>query len=113
MFDIQSTPEKLLDQTKETIFIIALGKIRIFGGNRKWVVWEAQDRFCIFEIIIPKGLSKIIQRVCNLVFQILWELCLQNLKNHEDKAKRLLLEIVSMAFICPVSNGIFTYQSLS
>ena len=46
---------KLLDQIKETIFII-LEKIQVIGRNCKWVVWEVKDRFCIFRIIISDGL---------------------------------------------------------
>ena len=90
MLAFQSTPKKLLDQTKETILITALEKIHIIGENSKWIFWEAKDRFCIFGKNSPNWLSKIKQRVCNLVFHILWELCVQILKNHENKAKRPL-----------------------
>ena len=45
--------------------------------NCSWVVWEAKQKFCFFAIIIPNWLSKTIQRICNLVFHILWELCVQ------------------------------------
>ena len=38
----------------------------------------------------PNRLSKIKQRVCNLIFDILSELCVQILKNHENKPKRPL-----------------------
>ena len=48
MLAFQSTPKKLLDQTKETILITALEKIHIIGENSKWIFWEAKDRFCIF-----------------------------------------------------------------
>ena len=88
MVAFQSTPKNLLDQTKETILIIALEKTYIIGENRKWIVWEANNWFCIFGKIVPNRLSKIIQRVCNLVFHILWELCVQILKNHEDKEQK-------------------------
>ena len=86
-------------------------KIHIIGENRKWVVKEAKDRFCTFGKIIPNRLSNVIQRVCNEVFHILWELCVQILKNHEDKAKELLLKFVSMSLICTISNGMFPYQN--
>ena len=92
---------KLLDQTKETILITALEKIHIIGENSKWMFWEAKDRFCIFGKNSPNWLSKIKQRVCNLVFHI------QILKNHENKAKRPLLKFVSMSLTCPISNGMF------
>lgn len=75
MFALQSTPKKLLNQTKGTIFIIALKKIHTIGGNYKLVVWQAKDRFCIFGIII---------------------------KNYEDNGKRSLLKIVSVSLICPI-----------
>ena len=52
-----------------------------------------KHRSGVFGIFIPNGLSKIIQRICNLVFYILWELGVQIL---EDKAKRPLLTFVSM-----------------
>ena len=81
---------KLLDQTKETILSTALEKIHIIGENGRWIFWEVKDRFCIFRKNFPNRLSKIKQRVCNLVFHILWELCVQILKNHENKAKRPL-----------------------
>ena len=61
----------------ETIFIVALEKMHILVEDRKWVVWEAKHRFSIFGINIPNWLSKTIQRVCNLVFHILWELRVQ------------------------------------
>ena len=48
--------------------------------NCSWVVWEAKQKFCFFAIIIPNWLSKTIQRICSLVFHILWELCVQILK---------------------------------
>ena len=80
------------------------------GENCKWVVWWAKHRFSIFDIIIENGLSKIIQRICNLVFHIPWELCVQILKNYEDKAKRPLLTFVSMPLIYPISNGMFPSQ---
>ena len=48
MLAFQSTPKKLLDQTKETILITALEKIHIIGENNKWIFWEEKDRFCIF-----------------------------------------------------------------
>ena len=48
--------------------------------NCSWVVWEAKQKFCFFATIIPNWLSKTIQRICNLVFHILWELCVQILK---------------------------------
>ena len=91
------------------MFIIALEKMYILVENRKWVVWEAKDRFCIFAINIPNWLSKTMQRVCNLVFHILWELRVQILKNHENKAKRPTF--VSMSLICPIFNGMFPSQS--
>ena len=103
----QSTPKKLPDQTKETILITPLEKIHIIGENSKWMFWEAKDRFCIFGKNSPNWLSKIKQRVCNLVFHILWELYVQILKNHENKAKRPLLKFVSMSLTCPISNGMF------
>ena len=81
---------KLLDQTKETILSTALEKIHIIGENGRWIFWEVKDRFCIFRKNFPNRLSKIKQRVCNLVFHIQWELCVQILKNHENKAKRPL-----------------------
>ena len=62
---------KLLDQTKETILITALEKIHIIGENSKWIFWQAKDRFCIFGKSFPNRLSKIKQKVCNLVFHIL------------------------------------------
>ena len=43
MIAFQSTPKKLLDQTKETILITALEKIHIIGENSKWIFWEAKD----------------------------------------------------------------------
>ena len=67
----QSTPKKLLDQTKETILTIALEKIHIIGENSKWIFWEAKGRFGIYGKKIPNRLSKIKQRICNLVFHIL------------------------------------------
>ena len=90
MLAFQSTPKKLLDQTKETILITALEKIHITGVNSKWIFWEANGRFCIFGKNFPNRLSKIKQRVCNLIFDILSELCVQILKNHENKPKRPL-----------------------
>ena len=48
MLAFQSTPKKLLDQTKETILITALEKIHIIEENSKWIFWQAKDRFCIF-----------------------------------------------------------------
>ena len=95
----------------ETIFIVALEKMHILVEDRKWVVWEAKHTFSIFGINITNWLSKTIQRVCNLVFHILWELRVQILKNHENKAKRTLLTFVSMFLICPISNGMFLSQS--
>ena len=71
MLVFQSTPKKLLDQTKETILITALEKIHIIGENNKWIFWQAKDRFCFFGKKFPNRLSKIKQRVCNLVFYIL------------------------------------------
>ena len=59
MLAFQSTPKKLLDQTKETILITALEKIHIIGENSKWIFWEAKDRFCIFGKNSPNWLSKI------------------------------------------------------
>ena len=127
MFASQSATKVLLGLNKETIFIIALEKMHILVENwndviialekmhilvenRKWVVWEAKDRLCIFGINIPSWLSKTMQRVCNLVFHILWELRVQILKNHENKAKRPTF--VSMSLIwCPISNGMFPSQS--
>ena len=73
------------------------------GGNRKWVVWWTKHRFGLFELIIPNGLSKIMQRICNLVFHILWELRIKVLKNYEDKAKRPLLTFFFMSLIFPIS----------
>ena len=81
---------KLLDQTKEFILITALEKIYIIGENSKWIFWQAKDWFCIFGKNFPNRLSKIKQRVYNLVFYILWEPCVQIFKNHENKAKRPL-----------------------
>ena len=69
------------------MFIIALEKMHILVENRKWVVWEAKDRFCIFAINIPNWLSKTMQRVCSLVFHILWELRVQILKITRIKQK--------------------------
>ena len=90
----QSTPKKLLNQIKETILTTALEKIHIIGENSK-------------SIFFPNRLSKIKQRVCNLVFHILWELCVQILKYHENKTRRPSLKFVSMALTCPISNGMF------
>ena len=104
MIAFQSTAKNLLDHTKETILIIALEKIHIIGKHHKWVLWEAKDRFCIFGKIIPNWLSETKQRFCNLVFHILGELCVQILKNHKNKATRLLLKFVSMSLKCPISN---------
>ena len=39
------------------------------------------------------------------------KLCVQILKNSEDKAKRSLLMFVSISLICPISNGMFPSQS--
>ena len=105
MFASQSAPKVLLDLNEETIFTIALKK------NRTSVAWEAKDILCIFGIIIPNWLSKVMQGVCNLVFHILWELRVQILKNHENKSKRPLLKFVSMSLICAISNGMFLSQS--
>ena len=82
-------------------------------GNCKWVAQWTKHRFGIFGIINLNGLSKVIQNICNLVFHILWEFCVQMLNNYEDKAKRPLLTFVSMSLICPVSNERFPYQSAS
>ena len=102
MFAFQSTPKKLLDQTKETIFIIALEKIHIIGENRKWVIWEAKDIFCIFGIIIPKGLYKNYTTGLQLGFpHSARTLCL-TFKKLRRYAKRPLLKIVSMSLICPI-----------
>ena len=78
----------------------------------KWHVcfMFAKHRFSIFGIIIPNGLSEMIQRICNLVFHILWELRVKIFKNYEDKAKWLLLTFVSTPLICPISNGMFPSQ---
>ena len=103
----QSTPKKLLNQIKEAILTTALEKIHIIGENSKSLFWEAKGRFFIFGKIFPNGLSKIKQRVCNLVFHILWELCVQILKYHENKTRRPSLKFVSMALTCPISNGMF------
>ena len=85
MVAFQSSPKRLLNQTKETILIIVLEKMYIIGEHRKWIFWEAKDRFWIFQKDIPNWLSKIKQRICNLVFHILWELYVQILKNRENK----------------------------
>ena len=61
MFAFQSTPKKLLDQSKETMSIIAMEKICMIEESRKWVFWEAKDRF---GKIIPNRLSKIKQNLC-------------------------------------------------
>ena len=50
---------KLLDQTKETILITALEKIHRIGESRKWILWQAKDRFYIFGKKCPNQLSKI------------------------------------------------------
>ena len=73
------------------------------------LVSETQIR--CFGKIIPNGLSKFIQRICSVVFHILWELRVQIFKNYEDKAKRPFLMFVSMPLICPILNGIFPSQS--
>ena len=73
------------------------------------LVSETQIRY--FGKIIRNGLSKIIQRICSVVFHILWELRVQIFKNDEDKAKRPFLMFVSMSLICPILNGIFPSQS--
>ena len=118
----------LLGLNKETIFVItlekmhilvenwnyiivALEKMHILVENRKLVVWEAKHRFSIFVINVPNWLSKTIQRVSDLVLHILWELPVQILKNHENKAKRTLMTFVSMSLICPICNGMFLSQS--
>ena len=62
-------------------------------------------------MIIRNWFSKII-RVCNLVFHILWELCVEILENYQDKAERPLLTFVFMSLICPISNGMFPFQSV-
>ena len=59
MLAFQSTPKKLLDQTKETILITALEKVHIIGENNKWIFWEANDRFCIFGKIFQTGYQKL------------------------------------------------------
>ena len=62
MFPSQSAPKVLLDQNKETIFIIALDKTYIIGGgggDHQCVEWGAKHRFCMFGIIIPRWLSKL------------------------------------------------------
>ena len=59
MLAFQSTPKKQLDQTEEAILITALGKVHIIGEHRKWIIWEAKDRFCIFGKNFPNRLSKI------------------------------------------------------
>ena len=78
---------------------------------KRWIVWWAKHRFGIFGKIIPNGLLKIIQRICRVVFHILWELRVRILKNYKDKAKRSFLMFLSMSFICPILNGIFPSQS--
>ena len=55
----QNTPEKLLNQTKETILITALEKIHIIGENNKRIFWQANDRFCIFGKIFQTGYQKV------------------------------------------------------
>ena len=59
MFTFQSTPKKLLDQTKETILITALEKIHTIGENSKWIFWVAKERFFIFGKDFSNWLSKI------------------------------------------------------
>ena len=86
-------------------------KLYLLSHWKRWTVWWAKHRFGIFGKIIPSGLSKTIQRICSLVFHILWELRVQILKNYEDKAKGPLLMFVSMSLICPILNGIFPSQS--
>ena len=80
------------------------------GGNRKWVVWWTKHRFGLFELIIPNGLSKIMQRICNLVFHILWELRIKVFKNYEDKAKRPLLTFFFHVPYMPYSDVMFPSQ---
>ena len=111
MFPSQSAPKVLFDPNKETIFIIALDKTHVIGGKSSMAEWEAKHRFCIFGIIIPSWLSKIIQRVCNMVFHILWEFRVQMWKITKRKQKPPLLTLVSLSFINPISNGIFPSQS--
>ena len=61
MLAFQSTPKKLLHQTRETILITALEKIHIIAENSKRIFWEAKDRFCIFEKNFPNGYQKGLQ----------------------------------------------------
>ena len=55
----QSTPKKLLDQTKETILTIALEKIHIIGENSKWIFREAKGRFGIYGKKNPNRFQKL------------------------------------------------------
>ena len=81
------------------------------GENHQWVEWEAKHRFCIFGIIIPSWLSKIIQRVCNMVFHFCENFVSKCEKSLNESKKTPLLTFVSMSLICPISNGIFPSQS--
>ena len=108
MFASQSAPKVLLDQSKETV---ALEKMHIIGGNRKWVAWEAKHRLCIFGINIRNWFSKIYKEFATWFFTFCENFVSKFKKNHEDKTKRLLLTSISMSLICPISNGIFPYQS--
>ena len=74
MLAFQSTPKKLLDQTKETILIVVLEKIHKIGENSKWIFWERKDRFYIFGKIFPNRLSKVKQRVTIITKTIIQEL---------------------------------------
>ena len=77
----------------------------------EWVEWEAKHRFSIFGIILPNWLSKIIQKICNLVSHILLKCRVQILKNYKDKAKRPLLTFVSMSLIFPISYFLLPSQN--
>ena len=51
------------------------------------------------------------QKVCNMVFHILPEHCVQIFKNHENKATGLSVVIVTMLLTCPISKEMFPLES--
>ena len=62
MLPLQSTPKKLLDQTKETILITALEKIHIIGENSKWIFWEAKTDSASLEKMFQTGYQNLSKR---------------------------------------------------
>ena len=100
-----------LNLNKETIFIIALEKMDMIMEKSWMGSLGSETQILYFRNNYSKQVLKNIERAYNLVFDILWELRVQILKNHEDKVKRRLLTFVSMFFIYSILNEMLRSQS--